>query len=163
MLTKLLKRQTCAECRKCCYFDRYDFWDTPMLSEANCRQILEILPETKFISKGRESFLFRVDALDENDMFACPALDPEKGCLLGEDKPFDCAVFPFRVMELEGRRVIALSPVCEAVTSMSVSKLLGALKDELAHSIFAYAAAHPDVVHPYDDLYPILLWEPRQF
>ncbi len=163
MLKEILSREICAECRQCCIFDHYDFWETPVLSEENCRNILAFQPDAEFISKGRESFIFRVQELDQNDQFTCPLLDPERGCLLDEDKPFDCAVFPFRVMELNHRRAIALFPLCKAVTERPLSELLGFLKTNLADTIFGYAAAHPDVVHPYDDLYPILLWEPHKF
>ncbi len=33
-----------------------------------------------------------VDAgnLPDGELFYCPALDAEKGCMLGVDKPFDC-------------------------------------------------------------------------
>ena len=91
MLTKLLDRSTCAQCRLCCVFDRYDVWETPVLSEEICRKILTLLPEAEFISKGQESFIFRVRELDENDLFTCPLLDPQKGCRLGTEKPFDCS------------------------------------------------------------------------
>jgi hypothetical protein len=43
-----------------------------------------------------------------------------------------------------------------------IGTLLQFLKEELADYIFEYADFHPDVVQPYDDLYPILLWKPQQ-
>lgn len=163
MLTKLLQRETCAGCRLCCIFDRYDVWETPVFSEEKRRKVLELLPDAEFISKGRESYIFRVRELDENDLFTCPLLDPTKGCMLGTEKPFDCAIWPFRIMDVNGRQAITIAPICDAMTAQPLGTLLSFLKEELADTIFAYAAEHPDVVQPYDDLYPILLWKPRNF
>lgn len=162
MLTKLLSRETCAQCRLCCVFDRYDVWETPVLSKEIRQKILALLPETEFVSKGQESYLFRVRTLDENDLFTCPLLDPAKGCMLGTEKPFDCQIWPFRIMDVGGRQAITIAPICEAMTAQPVGTLLSFLKEGLADTIFAYAAAHPDVVQPYDDLYPILMWKPRK-
>ena len=163
MLTKLLSRETCADCRLCCIFDRYDVWETPILSQEMRQRIQEMLPDVEFISKGQESYIFRVRELDENDLFTCPLLDPAKGCRLGTEKPFDCQIWPFRIMNVNGRRAITIAPICEAMAAQPIGTLLKILKDELAETIFAYSAAHPDVVQPYDDLYPILLWEPQTF
>ncbi len=163
MLTKLLSRETCAQCRLCCIFDRYDVWETPVINAEMREKILKLLPDAEFVSKGKESYIFRVRELDENDLFTCPLLDPARGCILGTDKPFDCQIWPFRIMELSGRRAITIAPICEAMAQQPVGTLLNFLKEELAETIFTYAAAHPDVVQPYDDLYPILMWEPRTF
>lgn len=163
MLTKLLQRETCADCRLCCIFDRYDVWETPIISTELRERILKMLPDAEFVSKGQESYIFRVRELDENDLFTCPLLDPAKGCRLGTDKPFDCQIWPFRIMDVNGRRAITMAPICDAMTALPLRTLLDFLKQELAETIFAYAAAHPDVVQPYDDLYPILYWEPKKF
>ncbi len=163
MLTKLLSRETCADCRLCCIFDRYDVWETPILSQEMRQRIQEMLPDVEFISKGQESYIFRVRELDENDLFTCPLLDPAKGCRLGTEKPFDCQIWPFRIMNVNGRRAITIAPICEAMAAQPIGTLLKFLREELAETIFAYSAAHPDVVQPYDDLYPILLWEPQTF
>ncbi|MBQ8095370.1 MAG: hypothetical protein IJ242_17590, partial [Clostridia bacterium] len=73
-----------------------------------------LIPGVEFISKGRESYLFRVRELDENDLFTCPLLDPAKGCMLGTEKPFDCRIWPFRIMDVAGRQAITIAPICDA-------------------------------------------------
>lgn len=160
MLTKLLSRNTCASCGKCCHFDGCDIWNTPILNAENRQRILAILPEAQFISKGNCSYLFRIRNFDENGNFICPLLDLRTGCRLGRDKPFECAIWPFCIMELHGRQVITLAPVCEEIAKIPVGILLSFLKEDLAPRIFSYAKDHPDIILPYDTMYPILLWKP---
>ncbi len=159
MLTKLLSRETCAKCQLCCVFDRYDVWETPVLSDEVRKKAEKLLPDAEFVSKGKCSHLFRIRELDEDDLFRCPLLDPAKGCMLGTEKPFDCQIWPFRIMELDGRQAITIAPICEAMMTQPIGTLLSFLKEGLADTIFDYAEAHPDVVKPYDPMYPILLWK----
>ena len=163
MLTKLLSRSTCADCRQCCIFDRYDVWDMPLLDTRTRRRVQALVPDAEYISKGRESWIFRVRTLNAHECFVCPLLDPDKGCMLGEEKPFDCRIWPFRIMETGGRQAITIAPICEAMMAQPIGVLLSFLKEELADTIFAYAEQHPDVVQPYDSLYPILMWKPQKF
>ncbi len=163
MLTKLLSRETCADCRLCCVFDRYDVWETPVISEEVRRKAEKILPDAEFISKGECSYLFRINELDENDLFHCPLLDPQKGCMLGTEKPFDCQIWPYRIMVLDGRLAITIAPICDAMMSQPIGSLISLLKEGLADTIFDYAQKHPDVVKPYDSMYPVLLWKDKNF
>ena len=162
MLTKLLSRETCADCQLCCVFDRYDIWETPVLSPEIREKAAALLPDAEFIRKGEESYLFRIRELDHEDLFACPLLDQSTGCMLGEEKPFDCQIWPFRIMELDGRQTITIAPICQAMTALSIGTLLDFLRESLAETIFSYAQQHPDVIKPYDTMYPILLWKNEQ-
>ncbi len=162
MLTKLLSRDTCAGCRLCCVFDRYDVWETPVLSKAVKEKAQALLPDAEFVSKGEKSFLFRIRELDEDDLFRCPLLDPAKGCMLGTEKPFDCQIWPYRIMELDGRQAITIAPICDAMAAQPLGTLVAFLKEGLADTIFNYAAQNPDVVKPYDSMYPILMWKPQE-
>lgn len=161
MPKQILSPQTCAECRLCCVFDCYDVWNTPVIAPELRNKIQKILPDAEFLSAGAESYRFRMHP--ESNSFACPLLNPEKGCLLGDEKPFDCRIFPFRLMHLDDSIVIAVSPLCDALTQYSLKTLLDFVKAELAETVFAYAEQHPDAVHVYDPLYPVLLWKPMKF
>ncbi len=127
------------------------------------QKIQAVLPDAEFVSAGTESYLFRIVPRPDQDFFPCPMLNPDSGCLLGEDKPFDCQIFPFRMMQIQNQTVIAVSPLCDAVMQYSMKALLEFVKSELAETLFAYADRHPDVVHVYDPFYPVLLWKPQKF
>lgn len=159
MLSKILSRAECADCRICCSFDSYDLWETPVVTDDIMERALKIRPDQRFseISGAR---LFRMECEPDRDLYYCPMLDHEKGCLLGDEKPFDCKIWPLRIMNFEGRRVIVLSPVCPTVFSRPV-KDIAALAKELAPTIFAQADKTPEMVKPYIAGYVILFAEER--
>ncbi|MBR2283876.1 MAG: hypothetical protein IJ874_05590 [Ruminococcus sp.] len=160
MLKRILSGESCAECRLCCVFDRYDVWETPVFTEQLCRRIAAQKPEVRFVPKDG-GYILRVESFDEEGLFRCPALTPT-GCMLGDDKPFDCRIWPYRIMNVGGRRAITIASICEELYSRPLSQLVGLLKDGLAADIFAYADSHPEIVKPYYEGYPVLMFEPEK-
>jgi Fe-S-cluster containining protein len=158
MLKKILDNKTCAECKVCCAFDRYDVWETPILTRTNVEHMFTINPDIKIIKKDN-SYSFKIKELNKNELFYCPVLDHDKGCMLGDEKPFDCKIWPFRIMNLCGKRVITISPICKEMFNQPLSNLVAFLKNELLDEIITYANAFPEAVKPYDSLYPILYVE----
>lgn len=160
MLKKILSPESCAKCRLCCVFDRYDAWETPVFTEELCERIRAAKPDTPFVSKDG-GFILRVTEFDENGLFTCPALT-ETGCMLGDEKPFDCRIWPYRIMEVGGRRAIVIASNCEEMFSRPIAELVGFLRDGLADDIFSYADKHPEIVKPYYEGFPVLLFEKKQ-
>ncbi len=157
MLSKILSKAECANCRICCSFDSYDIWETPVVTDEIMQRSLQIDPRVRFsdISGAR---LFRMEREPDRDLYFCPMLDHEKGCLLGSNKPFDCKIWPLRIMRFEGRRVIVLSPVCPTIFSRPIKDIAAAAR-ELAPVIFEQADKTPEMVKPYIEGYIILLVE----
>lgn len=153
MLSILTKSQ-CAECRQCCSFESYGLWDTPLVTDDIMRRALDICPTQRFSDiSGRR--LFVMEKQPGSDVYRCPMLDHSTGCRLGDGKPFECRIFPFRVMRLEGRLVIAVSPVCPAAADMSLSALIKEA-GRLADAIFAEAEKEPGLVRQFEAGYVIL-------
>lgn len=159
MLKKILSPASCAECRWCCQFDENDMWEMPVLSASVADKIRAALPSARVGAVGESSFLFDVDFDPETGLAYCPALT-HGGCVLGDDKPFDCRIWPFRVMSLGGRTAITMSLGCPAVSRLSLSALKRFLDDGFAKNVFSYARENPDVIKTYDDGFPILMFEP---
>lgn len=159
MLKEILNKSTCAECRMCCIFDRYDIWETPLFDEDTKNKILEFNSGAVFAKVG-DSYMLNAGELAEGDLFTCPALT-ENGCTLGDEKPFDCRIYPFRIMEQDGRRVIAVSTLCEAVHGQSHEKLQNFLNNGLAEKIFDYVNKNPQTVKPYYNNYTVILSEKK--
>lgn len=157
MLKKILSGESCAECRLCCVFDRDDVWETPVFTDEIRRRILEAKPDTEFTAKDG-GYTFKAKKLAEDELFTCPALT-ENGCMLGDNKPFDCRIWPYRIMEIGGRRAVTIASVCEELYNRPLSQLVGLLKDGLSDKIFAYADLHPEIVKPYYEGYPVLIFE----
>lgn len=159
MIKKILNKNVCAECKTCCIFDRYDVWEIPVFTSEICEKILAVKPETKFISKDG-GYIFRVEKFSDEGLFSCPALT-ENGCMLGDEKPFDCRIWPYRIMEISGRRAITIASICNELYNRPLSQLVEFLKSGIADEIFRYADTHPEIVKPYYDGYPVLMFEKK--
>lgn len=157
MLKKILDNRTCAECKLCCIFDRYDIWETPVFDE-HAKNKLESLADAEFVQKDG-GYIFKAEKFDDEGLFTCPALDSEKGCMLGDEKPFDCRIWPYRIMQIGDKRAITIAEICDAMYNKPLSELVGFLKKGLADTIFRYADSHPEIVKPYDNSYPVLMFE----
>lgn len=154
MLKEILNKSTCAECRMCCIFDRYDIWETPLFDEETKNKVLAFNSDAEFVKVGSK-YMLNAGKLADGDLFTCPALT-ENGCILGDEKPFDCKIYPFRVMEKDGKRVIAVSTLCESVYGQNHNKLKEFLENGFAKKIFAYADENPETVKPYYDNYTVI-------
>ena len=99
---------------------------------------------------------YRTDDLDEE--VPCTFLDPQKGCILkGEDKPFECSIWPLRIMNKDGKLVIALTPTCPSIGATPKPELIELVKNGLGEKIFEYAKTHPYIVKEYKEGFPIIL------
>lgn len=141
----------------CCIFDRYDVWETPIFEESAMNAVKSAVSDAEFAKKGN-GYVLNVGKITDGELFSCPAL-AENGCILGDSKPFDCRIWPFRIMNLDGCRVIAVSSLCESVYGQSHDKLREFLENGLAKKIFEYADKYPEAVHQFYDNYAILLYE----
>lgn len=155
MLKNILSGSDCASCRICCIFDKYDIWETPMLDDTLKNLIAERFPEISFVKKG-DGWIFRMEETDD-ELYYCPMLDQNTGCRLGDDKPFDCKIWPYRIMSLGGKRVISMASICPTMYSKPLCDLCEELdRNGLAEKIFAQADIQPEIVKPYENGYPIL-------
>ena len=153
MLKNILSAEDCAKCRYCCTFERYDLWDTPIIPDEMKTALEELDPELGFISRG-DSWLFIMEEKEDGTYF-CPMLT-ETGCRLGDSKPFDCRIWPYRVMELRGLPVITIASICKTLYDKPLSVLTAELENGLADIIFAEAENNPDIIKEYQSGYPIL-------
>ena len=157
MLKKILSGSSCAKCRLCCVFDSSDVWETPVFTEEIKNKILSEKPDTQFIKKD-SGFILNAGELADDQLFTCPALT-EKGCMLGDDKPFDCRIWPYRIMNVGGKRAITIASICSELYNRPLSQIIDFLKEGLAQQIFSYADSHPEIVKPYEQGYPVLLFD----
>lgn len=157
-LKKILSSETCANCRLCCFFDGYSAWDTPTFTSEEAEAVLQITPQAKPVNIGKCK-RFRLDSTspDIRGLYPCPALDPEDGCILGDNKPFECAIWPYRIMNDNGVRVIGIARMCEAMYSKPLDELSSFLEEDgLAEKIFGYADKYPDIIKDFSSDYIML-------
>ncbi|MCR5210092.1 MAG: hypothetical protein K6C99_07765 [Lachnospiraceae bacterium] len=144
MLSKILKRQICADCRCCCSFKKDNVSLFPVFSE-------DKVPADYFDG--------RFDADDTAKEVACPFLDRKNGCSLDEqEKPFECRIWPLHVMQKGNDRVITLSPSCPVFHGEVTEALKTFLIDDrMGNYIFCHADMHPEIVKDYIEGYQIIM------
>ena len=96
MLRKILSPETCAACRLCCGFDCTDTWEFPVLPQETVEAMHRRGVSPKLVPAGEEQ-TFAAPPLRGEELFFCPMLC-ETGCTMGAEKPFDCKVWPVRMM-----------------------------------------------------------------
>ncbi len=158
MLKNILSGSDCAKCKICCIFDKYDLWETPVVTEDVYNEVQKLMPEVRFVSKGNSRlFMMQPEDVNGEELYYCPMLDKSNGCMLGDKKPFDCRIWPYRVMELGGRLVISIASICPEMYKKPLKELVEELEhDGLGEKIFSEAEKCQDIIKPYQEGYPIL-------
>lgn len=164
MLSKVLKRAACAECRFCCSFRRQSLWETPLFPMETVEKYRG--EGIRFLNCGEGDTRYgRMDlegnyrTEDDKEEVPCSFLDTGRGCILSdEDKPFDCKIWPLRIMRKQGGElVIALTPTCPEINRQPLKIMEDLVRSGLGESIYAYAAEHPYMIKEYREDFPILM------
>jgi len=138
MLNGILTEADCADCRLCCRFFESEIWEAPVIDN----------DVAKLFNFGKISY-------NEKGLYVCLALG-ENGCKLGEQKPFDCKLWPFRAMKLGEFIVITVSPLCKKINEKPLFELMEFVSTELVEKIKARVEKYPAQVKDYVKDYPIL-------
>ena len=158
MLSSILSKSSCAACKFCCSFRRQSLWETPLflpevvekLSKPNEYGVVGEFRNGQIVLGGYKTG-------DPEEEVPCTFLDPHRGCILKpEDKPFDCSIWPLRIMNKDGELVIALTPTCPSIGATPSPELIELVKNGLGEKILAYAKAHPYIIKEYRDGFPIV-------
>ena len=159
MLSSILSKSQCAACKFCCSFRRQSLWETPLfppevvekLSKPNEYGVVGEFRDGQIVLGGYKT-------ADPEEEVPCTFLDPHKGCILNpEDKPFDCSIWPLRIMRKDGELVIALTPTCPSIGAVPSQALVNLVKNGLGDKIFEYAKTHPYIIKEYREGFPIIL------
>lgn len=153
MLKKILTPEQCAKCRICCGFTEGDKWEIPLLAGDEERKAALALGDVEDIP-GTNCAVFSMN-FSGDELVYCPAAG-ENGCRLGEKRPFDCRIWPFRVMKLDRTLVITLSPVCPEVQKLPLEALTEFVSGDFSEMLFRHAEEYPETVKPYINGYPVL-------
>ena len=156
MLNEILSKKECAKCRICCCFDDGDLWEAPVMTDELAKELKDM--EFEYLENGKRILKMAKTLAGGEEIYYCDLLDKNKGCVLGDKKPFECSIWPLRVMELDGKRVIALSPVCPVLQTRPVKDIANVAK-QLSKRIFEEADKNPDIVKKYEAGYVIFVIE----
>jgi len=133
MLKNVLSHKTCADCRICCSFVKEDAWESPVFSEEDMKKILALgIDGSRFQEKeenGQKIYTAKYDFKTDSQILLCPCLDEKSGCMLGDDKPFECSIWPVRVFENESGAYLGVASACPAFEGEKLEKILHELKE----------------------------------
>jgi Fe-S-cluster containining protein len=161
-LSSILTQNDCAQCKFCCLFERPAAWETPLFSKKQTSLLKKKYGDFAVKPVGN-SFTLNMEPLyktDSNDEFApCPFLDQKKGCILKDtEKPFDCKIWPLRIMRQNKDIVIVLTPTCTAINNQPIEKIKKlVVQDGLGEVLFKEAQKTPDIIKDYRKDFPILM------
>jgi len=162
MLSSILTKKQCSECKFCCSFRRKSAWETPLFPKPTIDR-LEKKYDAFPIRQVKNSFTYDLQpgyrTQNPEEEQPCPFLDASDGCTLDEnDKPFDCKIWPLRIMKKENELVIALTPTCPAVNTLPLEQVKKLVTQEgTGETIYREAERFPDIVKEYREGYPILM------
>lgn len=133
MLEKILSQETCKNCKICCSFVQDDVWEAPF---------------------GKYNFK------NENEILLCPKLVDGSGCTMGDEKPFDCSIWPLRPFKINETLKIGICKICPAFKSdsrNSYEAIIKLLSDGLYDKIKDEVEKRPELIKKYTKDYDILM------
>ena len=156
MLSSILSRSDCAKCRFCCSFRRTSLWETPRFEPQLLERLRRDYPEAKFRKvstlAGKDSWTIDLSGrykTDDPDEEVLCWFNHGKGCILGEDEPFDCKTWPVQLMDKDGELVIVLTPTCPVVSPKPIEEVRALVDSGLAKKMLEYASRFPEYVRDY--------------
>lgn len=161
MLSRILSKEQCANCRFCCSFVRSSTWETPIFTKDHIQKLIHDYKRIP-IKPVKQGFTFDLSSAYKTESAreeaACPFLNPQTGCILAEeDKPFDCKIWPLRIM-LKGKEyVIALTPTCPSINEIPLSNLKRFVAEGIGDKIYEQAKLMPSIIKDYKEGFPVLM------
>lgn len=158
MLTPILSKEKCAQCKFCCTFRRESIWETPKIPN----EVVAMYPEQAQWLRDRGGYAqmclegkYRTE--DPEEEVPCLFLHPQTGCTFPEKyKPFECKIWPFRVMEKNGVMVLALASGCPIVSRLEDEVLKKFLTPEFLQIIKTEVSRKPFIAEEYRDSYRVV-------
>ncbi|MBO4904344.1 MAG: hypothetical protein J5367_03900 [Lachnospiraceae bacterium] len=159
MMEEILSPADCAKCEFCCSFRRQSLNLTPYFAAENVDEICRLYPEARFKTLPGGAVTIDLDDKYQTDDSEEEALCPfnHTGCILPDNlKPFDCKLWPFRLMRGENGLLLALVPTCPWIKKDDPGKLKEVAMT-MAKEAARYAKIHPELIIDYRADYQIIL------
>lgn len=122
MLKKILSQEICAACKICCNYSLESLWDIPGFTLKEYENVIVRYPELVSRSYCRNNLYYFKTFQTDNNKHLCPFLG-NNGCILGEEKPFKCAIWPLYVVYHENVIYLAISNVCPNTNEIAIKIL----------------------------------------
>jgi len=164
MLSELMSKATCAECKYCCSFKRTSLWEVPtfpadklkkLAKDADCKVVTDKCGSKSFAYCDLSGEYLTKDPAEEAP---CPFLDENTGCVLSDDdKPFDCKLWPFRVVRKGDHLFLAISIACPSIMTWELEHLRAYAEEHLRGPVRAYTDKNPYIIKDLKEGYIALI------
>ena len=156
MLSKILSKSHCASCKFCCSFKRESLWELPTFHISSLSEISKSFPDVVFKKLSDDIFTLDFSHLyltkNPSEEVPCPFLNKKKGCVLSDDlKPFDCKIWPFRIMKKDNNLGFAISKSCPSLQNFSFDELYKFFKENLLESVKKYISNNENSIKEYNN------------
>ena len=159
LLGNLLTPEDCAKCQFCCSFRRCSLWETPIFSPDEIDKLQSKYAGVKFKKVKDDAYMIDVDdryKTDDSEEEVFCAFNKGKGCIMNEDKKFECSAWPFRVMRKDGELVIAYCKDCRVFAKKSLEEIQSVLDNGLDGKLADYAKKFPAYIRDYRENYRVM-------
>lgn len=161
MLSKILSKEDCAQCRFCCSFRRCSLWETPVFSSVEKLCLEKKYPEAKFKKVKDKSFTIDIDdcykSSDENEEASCPFLDSSRGCVLSsEQKPFDCMIWPFRITKVNNELCVVLEKTCPVINKIPFEKVSSVVDEGFINLVKKKVEENSDIIKEWRENFVVI-------
>ena len=158
MLEEILSPADCARCEFCCSFRRQSRHLTPYFAKESIEEIRRLYPGARFVTRENGGVTIDLEGQyhTQEDTEEALCYFNHKGCVLPEElKPFDCSLWPFRLMKKGEDLVLALVPSCPWIKTEDTAKLKE-VAAAMAKEAYFYAKTHPEIIIEYRDDYAVV-------
>lgn len=164
MLTGIFTPEDCAACKLCCNFRKCSAWETPSLEDELIYLLQEEAVPLYKRADGSTTFYLHFCTDSEIETANCPMLNPDAGCTLPRElRPFECRIWPLRLMKRGSSLVIGLYKNCPALKGDTFERLKQYATGDLLQELLHYAQRHPKSVRELDDAYTIIWQDDSKF
>lgn len=154
MLREIFGPADCARCRLCCNFHLTSVWESPFLPEKLAMKFRNEGVRVECRKRGGWSFSFHFEG---DEAVNCPMLDVNHGCTLGpEEKPFECQIWPLRLMEKDGKLVIGRYRNCPALAGTAADRLDRLTVEKLLGKLLEFVGEYPGSVREFSPEYDVI-------
>ncbi len=154
MLKSILSKEACAKCRICCSFVEADVWEAPAFNEREYGIIVnnERIDSNAFKKIGNE-YKAIYEFKDEKEILLCPCLDEKNGCMIEDDKPFECKIWPIRVFKVDGELRLGVCKSCPELLEETNRKLEILMNEGFRDKVIEEVKKNPSIISEYTQDY----------
>lgn len=146
MLENILCSTDCAVCQMCCKFEPDELIDAPTFSKDEMMKAIAKKDGLVFIKKGN---VYQIVLEPWGEKYICPLLT-RVGCILNNERPFDCKSWPFYVMKKGEKYIVTLTEDCPVVSKKPMEIISSCIDNAFLDQCKIIISKYPDMITDYN-------------